>query len=503
MARDLSSSFRGNAIWAVLGTGFESIGLLALMVMMTKLLGAVEYGIWSLVVVVVTISIAVFTLQLPATLPRFLPGNRDPAHAANVVSVVLVCVLIGTIAGGLLVGLTAPWLANQFVGSSVDGATTAFRVSAAMIVAWGLEIAGYEIYRTFLRFRRYTLVLASRVSVEVLVTLGLLMAGQGLVQVLIGVTVVRVLSFGVTLGYVVSQVRGSIGRPRLAFLAPYLRYSLPFIAVALLTWFLKLSDRYVVAYFRPAEEVGIYSASYEIGMAVMLLIVPLRRTLYPSLSAAWNIDQMDEVGKLLKYSFRYFTLLALPLVVVLYGMADEIVRLLTQDEFVDLGRRVVPIIAAANLLFGLHAIGMFVLMLEKRIATVAGLMCVAAATNLALNMVLVPSGLGVLGAAVATLASFSILLALTVWTTYRRVSFGVEWSFYVKALVSSIVAGGAILLLDPNGPLGVIGGALLAALVYAGLMYALGAVTMAEIRFLLLGRALTERTELSDVRGLS
>ena len=454
MTRDISHSFRANAIWAVLGTGSESVGHLALMVMMTKLLGAVDYGIWSLVVVVVTISIAIFTLQLPAALPRFLPGNRDPGHAANVISVVLVCVLIGTIAGGLLIGLTAPWLAKQFVGPSADGATTAFRVGAVMIVAWGLEIAGYEIYRTFLRFRRYTLVLTARVSVEVLLTLGLLLAGQGLVQVLIGISVIRILSFGVTLSYVISRVRGSIGRPRLAFLAPYLRYSLPFIAVALLTWFLKLSDRYVVAYFRPAEEVGIYSASYEIGMVVMLLIVPLRRTLYPSLSAAWNTDQMDEVGKLLKHSFRYFTLVALPLVLVLSGMADEIVRLLTQDEFVDLGRRVVPVIAAANLLYGLHAIGMFVLMLEKRIAAVAGLMFVSAAINLALNLVLVPSGLGVLGAAIATLASFSILLALTVWTTYRRVSFGVDWSFYVKAIAASILAGSAVLLLDPHGPLG-------------------------------------------------
>ena len=490
-------------MWAVLGTGFESVGLLALMVMLTKLLGAVDYGIWSLVVVVVTISIALFTLQLPAALPRFLPGSRDTAHVANVVSVVLICVLIGTIIGALLVGLTAPWLAEQFVGSSADGATTAFRAGAALTVAWGLEIAGYEIYRTYLRFRRYALVLMSRVSVEVLLALGLLLAGQGLVQVLIGISVIRILSFAVTLGYFITRFHGSMGRPRLAILTPYLRYSLPFIAVVLLTWFLKLSDRYVVAAFRPTEEVGIYSASYEIGMVVMLLIVPLRRTLYPSLSAAWNTDQMDEVGKLLKYSFRYFTLLALPLVVVFSSMADEIVHLLTQDEFVDLGRRVVPVIAAANLLFGLHAIGIFVLMLEKRIVTVAGLMLVAAATNLALNCVLVPGGLGIQGAAIATLASFSILLALTVWTTYRHVSFDVDWSFYVKAIVASILTGGAILLLDPHGPLGAIGGALLAGLVYAGLMYALRAVTIAEIRFLLLGSVLTDGPGLRNVRGLS
>ena len=493
--------FRSNAIWAGIGTGFESLGLLALMVLLTKFLGAADYGLWSLVMVVVTIAIALFSLQLPNAMVRFLSGSQDRGHQANVVSVVLMWVLVGTVLGGIIIGLTAPWLARSFVGPGSDQAATAFRVGAVMVVAWGLEIAGFEIYRAFLVFRRYALTLMVRVSLEIAVALGLLLAGYGLVHVLLAICGVRLASFVVALAYVAPLFRGRIGRPDVSFLRPYLSYSLPFIIVALFAWFLKLSDRYVVAYYRPTAEVGIYSASYEIGMVTILLLVPLRRTLYPSLSAAWNSQRTEEVGKLLGHSFRYFTLLGMPVVLLFLGLADETLRFLTKGEFVDLGHRVVPVIAAGNFLYGLHAIAMFVLLLEQRTRTLAGLMVLAAACNLVLNLVLVPTGLGIMGAAIATLVSFAVLLVMTVWAMRGRLPIHVDWSFFAKALAASTVVAVAVAWLDPQGVAGLIGGFLIGGLVYLGLMYGFKAVTLSELKFLLLGKSSTVTREPQYVSG--
>lgn len=487
MAQSKARIFRTNTIWAAFGTGVESVGRLVLVVILSKWLGASDYGIWSLVMVVVDICIAMFTFQLPAAMVRFLAGCRDERQIARVVPGVIGCVLTGTLGGALLVGLAAPWLARQFVPASTDLATQGFLVGAGIIVAWGLEITGFEFYRTFLQFRRYALMLAARVTVEIMMMFGLLLAGFGLIHVLIGICIIRLASFAATFGYIITRFRGRIERPGLSFLPSYLGYALPFIIVALLTWFLKLGDRYVVAYFRPTSEVGIYSASYDIAMFMMLLIVPLRRTLYPSLSAAWNARRMEEVGKLLKHSFRYFTLVALPLVLVVLGMSDEIVRTLTQEEFVPLGQYIVPVVAAANFLFGLHAISMFVLMLEERTLMLASLMIIAGISNLTLNLLLVPTRLGILGAALATLISFLILSLLTGWMAYRYVPFGIDWSFSLKALVASVLAAGGIAWLDVQGLTGLIGGFLLAGLVYVCLMYSFRAVSIDELRFLLLG----------------
>jgi O-antigen/teichoic acid export membrane protein len=98
---------------------------------------------------------------------------------------------------------------------------------------------------------------------------------------------------------------------------------------------------------------------------------------------------------------KYSLALAIPSVVEQSLLSKPLLTIFSIPEIAKLGYLITPFLAQAGLLFGLHAITMQILVLEKKTGITGTIWIVAAILNLGLNVIFVPR-IGILGAAATT-----------------------------------------------------------------------------------------------------
>jgi O-antigen/teichoic acid export membrane protein len=80
---------------------------------------------------------------------------------------------------------------------------------------------------------------------------------------------------------------------------------------------------------------------------------------------------------------------------------------------------------------------------------------IAAAISLGLNILVVPY-LGILGAAITALISYSLVLGLITYYSFKEFKFTIDWRFIIKSLVASAIMSSAIWLMHPQSNLATI-----------------------------------------------
>jgi len=121
-------------------------------------------------------------------------------------------------------------------------------------------------------------------------------------------------------------------------------------------------------------------------------------------------------------------------------------------------------------------------MLAKRTKTLAVIWGIAALVNLGLNLVLVPH-FGILAAAGTTLLAYILGTGITLYLSFRELTFPVCRVFILKSLVSSAVMAGVILLMNPTRTWEVILIIALGAVVYVLTLRLSRGLTRDEFRF--------------------
>lgn len=262
-------------------------------------------------------------------------------------------------------------------------------------------------------------------------------------------------------------------------------YGLPLIVVQLASLVIMLSDRYVIAWFRDSTEVGIYSAGYIIPQQTVHII----GTMFvmasgPILYKIWDKDGPSVAGGLISRLTRYYLLLAIPAAVGLTVLARDIMRVLTGPEY-QAGYRVVPWVAWSVFLIGITNRFSVVLTCAKRTRVIMYCNLFCAALNVGLNMIFVPL-FGYVAAAVTTLVSFAVDLALKVTISRRYLTWRYPFGSLARISVAGAAMGGVVYLLGRTLPMSPLVTVLLAivagAVVYGGMLLAVGEFRPEEIQ---------------------
>ncbi len=190
------------------------------------------------------------------------------------------------------------------------------------------------------------------------------------------------------------------------------RESAPLALSTLLGTLLFNFDVLALAWFRTPAEVGVYTALYRL---VLLLFAPLtlfQLSIFPTLARA----PAGELKRLAGTALRYLAAVFAPLPVAGLFAAGPALGLLFGAEYAA-GATALRILLWALPLMALRSL--FRIILVSRDLQRLDLRAVAAATvtNVGLDLILVP-GSGVVGAAVSTLSSEVVLLALS-WRYLR------------------------------------------------------------------------------------
>jgi O-antigen/teichoic acid export membrane protein len=194
--------------------------------------------------------------------------------------------------------------------------------------------------------------------------------------------------------------------------------------VPMTVWFfsgvlLDVGDRVVINNVLGPAAVGVYDASYRLiaGTAV-LMVVPVTITLHPYLMSVSGSGDAEKIAKVIGTIVETLALVGLLAVGLTYLFSADIANVLLGPEF-RAGHVIMPLVLAGVLFnnIGTFTHKPFEIVGRTRPMVAYGLL--AAAFNIALNLVLVPR-VGIIGAAYATLAAY-LLYAVAVGVAGRRI----------------------------------------------------------------------------------
>jgi len=453
-----------------------SLSGVVLLPLLTKTLGAHDYGLWSQVSVTLGFAWVFINLGLPIAMMRFLPAKTDREEIREeFYSVLAVVFLMALVAAALLFVMAEP-IASSFF----DGAATIVRLTALIVIVSALNTLSLSFFRSFLQMKKYSVFLITRVYVEIGVMAYLVLNGHGLFSVILAMLIVRAILFLVLFFLIRAQIGLRI--PHFSRIKEYIRYGLPTVVGMMSSSIVSSSDRYVISYFLGVSAVGVYSAGYGLGSVILMVSGVLGFVLPPTLAKLYDEGRMDEVKTHLSYSLKYLLALAIPFVFGATLLSKQVLTMFSTAEIASQGYFILPIIALSILFSGVYTVIGHVILLVKKTRIIAVAWGIAAALNLGLNILVVPH-IGILGAAITTLIAYLLAMSIISYYSFREIRFDICWVFIFKSLLASLIMSAAIWWIEPAGTAATLGTIAGGVIIYAAALLLLRGFTREEIRF--------------------
>ncbi len=267
-----------------------------------------------------------------------------------------------------------------------------------------------------------------------------LFAGQGILNtslvILFNVLFLYFLDLGVT-GYVLSVVFGNLLTALFLFfkaelwrvfrpakvqkhlMGELLRFSLPLIPTTLCWLITDLSDRSMVTYFCGEEINGIYSAAYKIPTIVNLVSSVFLQAW--QFSAIAESSDGEECGRFYSQVYSGFLSVIMIGTVGLILLSRHLTALLLNSSYHG-ANEFMPILLCAVAMEAIVSFLASVYMVRKRSVRSFVTALAGAGSNVILNLLLIPT-VGAIGAAIATLASYSIVMVVRLVDVPRIIRF--------------------------------------------------------------------------------
>jgi O-antigen/teichoic acid export membrane protein len=460
----------GNVILVLLG--FLQLPIL------TKGLGANLYGTWALINATIAFIAPFAALGFYEAIIRFLAAETDKSRIRDdFTSALFSTVLISGIAFSILLFFLSDYLAAHIFN---DIQSSGYIRLASFMIPLTCMSAMTSSYLT--AFRKMGL-MATFTVVQSAVNVGLiylfLRFGYSLNGV-ITATIVASLLFHLTLLFIILKQIG-FKLPGFSRLKLFLSYGLPLTPTSAVLWIISSSNRYLISYYIGVTATGIYSAAYNIGWYTVFLITPITRLLFPTISKSYDEQNLVETRKYLKYSLKYFLMIAIPSAFGLSILAKPILQVLTTSEFVT-GNTIVPFIAFSGVLSGVYEISVFIIHLVKKTKLVFMLLAISALLNIVLNVLLIPR-MGLTGAATATLVAYGIVCILILIVTRRYLKFELSVPFILKSVFSSLIMAICIWRINPESIAWILASIFIGVVVYFAVLLLIRGLSKEERAF--------------------
>jgi O-antigen/teichoic acid export membrane protein len=216
----------------------------------------------------------------------------------------------------------------------------------------------------------------------------------------------------------------------------FLNYGMPLIVANLGIWILNMSDRYMLGIILGSEEVGIYSACYNVTWNSLFLIVNLFFMMEEPLAMKiWANDGEDALKEFINRETRIFLLTIIPIAIWIYAYSDVIFGIMVSSEYAY-GIIVVPYVSLSVVISGIIYKFRLVFLVKEKTKKLMNIVLFSAFINVIGNFLLIPS-YGILGASISTLIAYSIYLLLIVISANKIF----KWTFPLVPAVRIVIAG--------------------------------------------------------------
>ncbi len=432
LGEQLARLGRHSAIYG-LGGLVSRILAVFLLPLYTRYLDTSDLGEVGLVVALSAVAVTVLRLGISSAFFRFYFDADDDAGRRLVVRTsfwfTLAMGLLGFVLG---VALAAP-IADALGVDDPD----LVRAGALGVLAQMVYEQQTALFRAEERSTAFVAASLTNVAITIGATVLLVVVWeQGALGVIVGNITGTLL---VTAGLVAVH-RHWLGR---SFSRPLLRemnrFGIPLVPTALALIAINFGDRFFLVHLADLEEVGLYEIGVRIASAMVLLLTAFR-TAWPAF--AYSIRDDAEARRTYAFVLTYLVVLASWVALGLGLLSPWLVRLLATPAFYE-GSEVVAPLAFATVAYAAYVVMAIGVGRAKRTQfnwVIAG---AAALLNVALNLLLIPP-YGMMGAAIATVAAYSLMFVLMTWYAQRVFPVPYQWRRVATAAalaVALVVAG--------------------------------------------------------------
>lgn len=410
----------------------------------TRIFNPEQYGQYALVVAVVSIIINITSTYSRSSVLRFYPKfkneNDDLKFRQHFLAAVLITILFLSVLAAALFGFK----------EKILGEFTKFYAAAFFMIIFGVMFENLvAFFRAKLEPQKYS---KYRIGFSGLYTLLAVIFIFGVFRDVVSIVFATGVSYLVVslfmsreLGF--WQLRGLGNNIDFKYIRKFAVYGFPLVGWMVGFTILNLSDRFLIEIFRGTQEVGIYSAPYDlISRGFGLISSPLILAAHPLIINMWEGEGRKNVNEVITTFSRYFFLGGLPVVMFLSLFSLKIISIVLGPQF-QKSYIVVPFIAASFFVWGLGTFMHKGLELAERTKTIFFSISTCVILNIFLNIIFIPK-FGYVAAAATTLASFLLYPVLTYNLAPHYLKWEIPWRSVANGIISCMVSAGILFILE-------------------------------------------------------
>ena len=424
---------RHSAIYGLGGLVSRILAVL-LLPLYTHYLSTSDYGQIETLVALVTVLTIVLRFGISSAFFRFyFDADDDNGRRLVLRTSFWFTMAMATFGLVAVVALAGP--ISQALFGEADAANL---IRASAVALWAQM--NYEQLSSLFRVeeRSVAFVIASLTNVVLTVAgtvLLVVVLDRGPLGVIVGNFTGTLLVYLALLGYRREQLGLQLDR---GLLQRMNQFGMPLVPSALLLWVTNFSDRFFLVKLTDTAEVGLYSVGVRIASAMVLLLTAFRMA-WPAF--AYSIESDEEARRTYAWVLTYLVVLTTWIATALTLLSPWLVAWLTAPEFASSSRVVGPL-AFAAVSFG----GFIVLSIgigrARRTQFNWVITGAAAVVNVTLNLTLIPF-YGMMGAAIATVAAYTVMFAGMAWWAQRIFPCPYQWRRVLTAAAAGIALASA------------------------------------------------------------
>jgi O-antigen/teichoic acid export membrane protein len=439
-------------------------------------MSASDYGIWAQVNVTIALLSILLLFGLLDSMIRFLSPVKDKEMIKEDFYSIFVVILSASISASIIVFLFSSQIAELLFNNNMQ----VMRVLPILLFVIPLNSLLFTYFRTFEQIKKYSFFAFIGNCFNIILVIYFVISGYGIFGAVLGYMIGQYILFLIMMLLVISDI--GIKMPRFTNIRKFLRFGLPIVPQGLASWVLNSSDRYLISIFLGTSFVGFYSPGYLLGNMIYIMSMPIAYILPALLSRYYDSNNLAKVEIILSYSLKYFLALAIPSAIGLSLLSKPILLVLTTPQIAMQGYIITPFAALSYLFLGVLSIMSNSLFLKKKTQISSSIWIIAAALNVAINIVVIPKW-GIIGAAATTLVSFLFILILVADFTFKHLKFPIDYAFLIKSILASVAMSIVILARTPASLIQIIAVIGISAVIYIIVLLVLRGFNKDEISF--------------------
>lgn len=405
MTSSIRSLTKQTLIYGV-GTILARFVTFLLLPLYTNILPTADYGLAALVFAFIGFLIIIFNYGLDSAVMRFYGENTDRERKTRMLSTAIWVTLASSLVLGAIIYSLDNYLGRVLLSDPAHARL--IRLSAGILFFDAICHVPFALLR--LENKPIQFIGIRIINVIVVFILNFYLVG-GLKRGVDGIFESNLITSALTALILYVLI---INKVRLKFSGAIAKdlalFGLPFIPAGLASVCMEMFNRYIIEHLIGLEAVGIFSAGFKLGIFMLLLTTAFYYAWQPFFMKA---GPQESSRPLFARIFTYFVLVELTFWLVLTALMPEIVRFHIGKIYL-IGKEyqscepMVPIILLGYVFFGINQVFLPGIYFEKKTRYLAYLTFLAAAVNVGVNFILVPS-LGIVGSAYSSLIGYITL----------------------------------------------------------------------------------------------